>query len=209
MLCQSCWDTLVHKDFVRWGRTEGFLCALFSCQQMTVGRCGWHVDQRFFFSRNIGYVTPKIVYFHYLKKYFSGWKYPTNVLSHFEREALLLMLTGVGMSPNARCLRPGFLVISRFPWHKSVCKTCKTAVHLRGRWMTSFSGYCVNQWFYCVSFLVDALIPKSYFLMIRINSFRGDLTDISATKASPAVGSEQCFLFKIKCAFSSVFFKIF
>ena len=31
---------------------------------------GIHAQQCFFFSRNIGQLTPKIIYFHYLKKYF-------------------------------------------------------------------------------------------------------------------------------------------
>ena len=41
--------------------------------------------QCFLFSRIIGQVTPKINYFYYLKKLFSGSKYPTNILFYFEK----------------------------------------------------------------------------------------------------------------------------
>ena len=41
----------------------------------------------FFFSRIIGYLTPKIIYFHCLKKIFSGSKYPKLVLFNFEKRS--------------------------------------------------------------------------------------------------------------------------
>ena len=43
--------------------------------------------QCFFFSRNIGYLTLKIIYFHYLLKNKSGSKYPKNILFNFENRS--------------------------------------------------------------------------------------------------------------------------
>ena len=43
-------------------------------------------EQCCFFSRNIGWVTPKIIYFHYLKNK-SGPKYPKNVLFNCENRS--------------------------------------------------------------------------------------------------------------------------
>ena len=43
--------------------------------------------QCFIFSRNIGWVTPKINYFNYLKKILSGSKYPENILFRFENRS--------------------------------------------------------------------------------------------------------------------------
>ena len=40
----------------------------------------------FYFSRNIGSVTPKIIYFYYLKNTFIGLKYPKNILLNFENK---------------------------------------------------------------------------------------------------------------------------
>ena len=37
-----------------------------------------------FFTRNIGWVTPKIGYFYYVKNVFTGSKYPQNILFYFE-----------------------------------------------------------------------------------------------------------------------------
>ena len=43
--------------------------------------------QCFFFSRNIGQVTPKIIYFHYLIKYFPDQSIPKNILFNFEKRS--------------------------------------------------------------------------------------------------------------------------
>ena len=47
---------------------------------LSLDPCQW-----FFFSRNIGYLTPKTIYFHYLQKK-SGSKYPKNIIFNFEKE---------------------------------------------------------------------------------------------------------------------------
>ena len=45
------------------------------------------IDQCLFFSRNIGQVTPTIVYFHYLKKICFGSNHPKNNLFNFENRS--------------------------------------------------------------------------------------------------------------------------
>ena len=46
---------------------------------------GWGSRQWRFFSRNIAYVTPKIIYFYYQKYIFFGSKYPKIKLIKFEK----------------------------------------------------------------------------------------------------------------------------
>ena len=47
----------------------------------------WDGCRCFFYRRNIAQVTPKIIYFYYLIKIFSGSKYPKNVLFNFEKRS--------------------------------------------------------------------------------------------------------------------------
>ena len=66
--------------------------SIFKVQVLNAG-----VGQCFFFSRNIGDVTPKIIYFHYLKNHFLDQSTPKNSLLKFENKS-----TGVG-TLDARC----------------------------------------------------------------------------------------------------------
>ena len=57
------------------------------------------VSQCFFHSRNIGYITPEIIYFYYLKKHiFSGSKYPKKVYLILKAAALVCTIV-VGRRP--------------------------------------------------------------------------------------------------------------
>ena len=47
----------------------------------------WHSGLCFFFSRSIGQVTPKIIHFYYLKKYFLDQSIQKNILFDFENRS--------------------------------------------------------------------------------------------------------------------------
>ena len=65
-----------------------------------------------FFSRSIDQVTPKVVYFHYLKKAFSGSKYPKNNFFNFENRS-----TGSGSCGSSHPLVPRYEAVhSKLPY---------------------------------------------------------------------------------------------
>ena len=49
--------------------------------------------QWFFHSRNVGWVTPEIIYFRYLKKRFLDRSIQKNILLNFEKEVLVIKET--------------------------------------------------------------------------------------------------------------------
>ena len=64
--------------------------------QVAVFRRATRAYQWLFFSRSIGYITPKIIHFRYQKKLFSGSKYPKIFHLIFKTEALVCTRSGNG-----------------------------------------------------------------------------------------------------------------
>ena len=70
------------------------------------------LDQWLFFGRNIGQLTPRILYFNYLRIFFSGSKYPKNSLFNFEK----------------RCTALDAMLL--FAWFIEVLRNCSTQIRM-------------------------------------------------------------------------------
>ena len=88
-----------------------------NCQQghSRLLRNRWWSKQCFFFSRNVGQVTPKIIYFHYLIKYFPDQSIQKTFYLILRKEALIaakFSSKGVFFSPGLRGMQNS--IVKRF-----------------------------------------------------------------------------------------------
>ena len=150
------------------------------------------VNQCFFLSRNIAEVTPKIMYFHYLKKRFLDQSIQNTIYLSLKIEALQSMtchwqylsfqpLIELVRSVNCRKkIQLWWLDIRR-----SQCPPILQFVYANFRFRNASDCYgqwfCFQNWIKC---FWDTLTLYTLFWIMKTHSFQGDLVDVSAKTKS-------------------------